>query len=415
METRWRWAALTGLSLDQLVVWGVLYYAYTVLAGPMAEDLGISPRVVAGAFSLALLVAALLARLVGRALDRLGARRVMCLGALLGAVSFAVLPAVQGPVGLFAVFAVLGGAQALSLYDPAFRALVEWYPQASQRSRAFMILTTVGAFASAVFVPLTAFLVASMGWRAAVAMLAVVLAVVTVPTRLALPAPPRGNAAGAGDARVAFEWRGANRAWSQVGAAFALQSFAATGTTVCLVWHLVERGYPLGAAAAVAGLIGAAQVPGRLVLAWLQAVWPTSRRLPAQLALQAVALLAIAFGSPLLVLAGVCVFGATAGMMTLERAAVALEWFGPENFGRSNGQIASMVAFARAAAPLAVAGLHGRVSYAAILCLFALGILVSDAVVLEAFRRRAGVAGGQRIGQRLRRTERACQPTVSGS
>lgn len=371
----------------------MLYYAYSVLSAPLAEELRLSPRWVAGAFSLTLLVAALLARPVGRALDRLGARPVLRLGALVGAAAFAALATVRGPVGLFALFALLGGAQALSLYDPAFRALVEWYPRAPERSRAFVVLTTVGAFASAAFVPLTAYLVTALGWRPAVVMLALVFAAVTVPTRLALPAQRRTSAAGA--ARVELERGGGDPTWTLVGAAFALHSFAATGTTVCLVWHLVERDYALGAAAGLAGLVGAAQVPGRLVLSSVQAAWPTSLRLPTQFAVQAAALFAIAFGSPLWVWVGVCVFGATAGMMTLERAAVALEWFGPDAFGTVNGRISSMAALARASAPLAVGGLHGTLSYAAILGLLALGCLAAGAVVAQAFRRRAAVAVAQ--------------------
>ena len=58
-------AAVVGLSIDQLVAWGVLYYAYTVLSHPIAADLGVSRLYVAGAFSACLLTASWASRRVG--------------------------------------------------------------------------------------------------------------------------------------------------------------------------------------------------------------------------------------------------------------------------------------------------------------------------------------------------------------
>src|SRR5690606_4361569 len=122
------WAKVVELAADQLVAWGTLYYAYAILSAPIARDLGVSPRFVAGAFSCTLLVASLLARPCGRAMDRGGARPVLLAGAFLAPSTFGALAAVEGPLSLLAVFTVLGVAHALSLYEPAFRAVVEWYP-----------------------------------------------------------------------------------------------------------------------------------------------------------------------------------------------------------------------------------------------------------------------------------------------
>ena len=58
--------ALMALGLGQCVNWGVLYYAFAALMGPMASELRATPWVVTGAFSVALLVAALAAPIVGQ-------------------------------------------------------------------------------------------------------------------------------------------------------------------------------------------------------------------------------------------------------------------------------------------------------------------------------------------------------------
>ncbi|HEY6725012.1 MAG TPA: hypothetical protein VI197_13340, partial [Polyangiaceae bacterium] len=99
------WAAVVGLSLDQLVAWGVLYYSYSVLSVPIARDLGVATSTVAAAFSGSLLVSALLAPRVGRLLDRKGARPVLLYGAVIGPVALGGLAAAQQELPLLLAFA----------------------------------------------------------------------------------------------------------------------------------------------------------------------------------------------------------------------------------------------------------------------------------------------------------------------
>jgi MFS family permease len=379
------WAAVVGLSIDQLVAWGALYYSYGVLAVPMARDLGVPTSTVAAAFSGSLLVAALLARRVGRLLDRIGARPVLLYGAVFGPLALAGLAAANRVLPLLLLFAVLGAGQALSLYEPAFRAIVAWFPAERQRSRALLLLTSVAGFASAVFVPLTAWLLERFGWRSALLVLAATTALVTLPIRLWLPrprpaAPPPQRLSGFVDGRRTFT--------SLLSAGFALQAFAATGATVCLVWLLVERGETLEVAAALTGVAGASQVPGRLLLSPLSNVLATEVRVPALLVTQACALVGIAVLSGVPLVVSVMTFGAAAGVMTLERAAIVIEWFGRDSFGAGSGQLASSSLFARAGAPFAIELLNGTFSYPAVLGLLATCLLVSSALLGLATRSR---------------------------
>lgn len=66
--------AVVVLGLSQIATWGSLYYAIAVLAGPMADDLGLPRSLVFGAFSAALVVSGLASPHVGRAIDRHGGR-----------------------------------------------------------------------------------------------------------------------------------------------------------------------------------------------------------------------------------------------------------------------------------------------------------------------------------------------------
>src|SRR5689334_21615333 len=75
--------ALTALCVTEIVSWGVLYYAFPVLADSISSDTGWSRTVVAAAFSASQLVAAAAGVAVGRWLDRLGPRVVMTAGSVL--------------------------------------------------------------------------------------------------------------------------------------------------------------------------------------------------------------------------------------------------------------------------------------------------------------------------------------------
>lgn len=384
------WAAVVGLSIDQLVAWGVLYYSYSVLSVPIARDLGVATSTVAAAFSGSLLVSALLAPRVGRLLDRRGARSVLLYGAVIGPVALGGVAIVKQELPLLLAFAGLGVAQALSLYEPAFRAVVDWFPAAEQRSKALLVLTAIAGFASTAFLPLTAALLDEFGWRPTVLMLATLTAAVTLTIRLVLPRAARGALTG-GPASQPFR-DGAPEMTRLLSGGFALQSFAATGATICLVWQFVERGETLAAAASIVGLVGASQVPGRLLLSPLSSVVPTHIRLPLLLIVQGIALVALAVLSGPALMVAVIAFGAAAGVMTLERATVVVESFGPESFGAANGQLASGALFARAAAPFAVELLHGVVSYAVVLGWLAICLLVGSAIVGVALRARRRLA-----------------------
>src|SRR5438552_2296812 len=75
--------ALVALCVTEITSWGVLYYAFPVLADSVSADTGWSRTAVAAAFSASLLVAAAAGVAVGRWLDRVGPRLIMTAGSVL--------------------------------------------------------------------------------------------------------------------------------------------------------------------------------------------------------------------------------------------------------------------------------------------------------------------------------------------
>lgn len=79
----WPRAALPALCITQITSWGVLYYAFPVLASAIDAQTGWSPTATTFAFSAALLTSAAVGIPVGRVLDHRGPRALMTAGSLL--------------------------------------------------------------------------------------------------------------------------------------------------------------------------------------------------------------------------------------------------------------------------------------------------------------------------------------------
>lgn len=380
------WAAVAGLSIDQLVAWGVLYYAYTVLSAPIAIDLGVSRLHVAAAFSVCLLIAGWVGRHVGPILDARGTRGALRAGAVAAPLVFAAIALVGGMASLVVAFALLGVVQALALYEPAFRTIVDWCPEERTRARAMLGLTIVGGFASTAFLPLTAWLLEQYTWRETVLVLAGVLALVLVPLRFSLPLSRRGHA------RTSVAPLAPPPSASRLALGLAMHSLASTGVFIYLMWHLVEQGETQSAAAAVAGFAGAAQVPGRIISGPLRRAIGGASFLPLLLATQAAALFGIVMADGAAATACVLVFGAANGMMTLERATVLVEWYGRATFGAYQGRLGAVTSTARAVSPFVVEAGHRFASYSVVFALLAGALALGAWACVSAARLRRSEA-----------------------
>jgi len=369
-----------GLAIDQLVAWGTLYYAYGVLAVPLAIELGLALEMVAAGASVSLLVSATVARPIGRAIDRGHARMVMLVGAGVGALALLLVAGARVPAVAALGCVLLGIAQATSLYDVAFARIFARATEPRARARGLLIVTTIAGLASTVFVPLTTAWVDAIGWRAATVALVGVQLAVMLPLRLRRDrdaAEPRDGATSR-DGR-----RPSGLAWITAG--FALQAFATTGIGVTLLWRLLDGGATAGAAAWSVALVGVSQLPGRWLSAPLQRWCAPAWRVPLLLIVHAASVVVIGGASGPLFAAALVVFGATSGMMTLERATIVLAQVGIADFGRGSGEVAEAVAITRAAAPWAVVATAAAIGWAVAYAALAV-VLVVAALALR--RRR---------------------------
>jgi MFS family permease len=332
----------------------------------MQRELGWSPAVLTGAFSVALLVSGAAAPFVGRWVDRHGGRALMTGGSVLGTLLLLAWSRVEQAPHYYLIWVGMGLALAASLYEPAFAVIAAWFERG--RGRAFLLLTIVAGFASTIFLPVATWFVAALGWRQALVALAVVLAVTTIPAHALIlrrrpedlglmidgdggheqdrvEAPPATGVSPRAAMRDPGFWL--------LTAAFFLGMLATVAVGVHLIPFLITSGYSAGFAATATGLIGAMQVVSRIVVTAAGGRWPNVWLLALVLVFQAVALaLLLIWAQPTGVIVAVVLLGAGRGAMTLMRATIVAERYGRTHFGAINGTVALFVSGAAALAPI---------------------------------------------------------------
>jgi len=349
---------LVVLCATEVISWGILYYAFPVLASSITADTGWSLVTVTAAFSTGLLVSALAGIPVGHWIDRHGPRVVMTAGSLLGVPALIGIATAPTLPWFFAAWVLAGFAMAGTLYPPAFAALTRWW--GPRRVTALTAVTLLAGFASAIFAPLTAALVESSDWRRTYLVLAVVLAVTTVPAHLfglrgPWPDPdPVTHAADDDPGAIAR-----SRPFVLVVLAVGLGSFTAFAVIVNQVPLLVERGLTTGEAAWALGLGGLGQTAGRLGYGWLQrSTSVRGRGVVILLATAATTALMAAVPGPTPLLVAVAVLaGAARGVLTLFQATAVSDRWGATHYGRLGGILSAPVMLATALAPWAGAAL----------------------------------------------------------
>lgn len=351
------WLLTITLGFTETVSWGVLYYAFSVLVGPMQAELGWSRAEITGAFSLALAVLAVAGIGVGQWLDRRGPRLLMTAGSVLGVVLVLAWSQIRDLPSFYALWVAMGACWSATLYSPAFATVTAHFRE--RRTEALTVVTLMAGLASTIFLPLTAALVGALGWRSALVALGALLAVTTIPLHaLVLRRAPATEEHHEPSLSLGEALRHPSFRWLALGfALFALGS----GLNVHLVPLLVGRGYDLATAAFLGGLVGAMQLVGRLSLAPLERRLPPAAVIAIVYGLQpvAIALLALAV-SPIAALVFVVLFGASRGADTLIRNTLVARLYGPRRFASIQGVLSFAITFALAIGPVALGAIYDR-------------------------------------------------------
>jgi predicted MFS family arabinose efflux permease len=346
---------VAALGTAQTLAWASTYYLPAMLAVPMAKDIGVSTPTVFAAFSMALIVSALLGPYAGRCIDRWDARPVLSGTNLVFALGLAALANSHGPAGLFAAWVILGIGMGSGLYEAAFSALVRLYGRDSRN--AITGITLIAGFASTLGWPLSNLLDHQVGWRGACYAWAGLHLLVGLPLNLSLPkARPQGQVSGPGQAAsvsdsVPLTGAQAKRAGVLLAIVFATTWFISTAMAAHLPRLLQSTGATLATAVAVGALIGPAQVAGRLLeFGLLRRLHPLLSARMAALMHPIGASLLLLIGGPAAVVFAV-MHGAGNGILTIANGTLPLVLFGTKGYGQRQGMLMFPARLAQASSP----------------------------------------------------------------
>lgn len=385
-----------GLTISQIMGWGALYHCFPVYMRPMQDEFGWSVTDLNLALTLGLIVCDLAAIPVGHWIDRRGGHASMTFGAVLGAAMIGLWSQVNDLFFFYAIWAMIGLAQALSLGNsPA--AVVTANVRDYRRGLAY--LSFFSTLASTIAIPAASVLVSTLGWRQGLVVQAIlqlcgpalINAVALRGTRGGMTRDPRASGGERGVSPVRSVMR--RKAFWLLALACAVHWFVSMSISVHILSLMRERGLGQEAAVAIIALNGPASVVGRLMMFYL--VPGNSGLVTGRIAFPVfsigVLLLAVAGGGgPWGFAAYAITFGMSAGVLMIVRQTSVAEIFGVRGYGAITGALATVAIVPRTSSPVAVAFLRDWFgSYDKVIwILFALTVVGTVAFYLAASQRR---------------------------
>ncbi|MFT3987068.1 MFS transporter [Aestuariivirga sp.] len=350
------WRIITGLGITQIIGWGTTYYALGALSEDIARSTGWSTTLIFGAFSAALLLGGVLSRRLGHAVDTRGGRRMMAAGSLLCAAGCGVLGIAQDPVTYTAGWLILGIAMRLATYDAAFASLAQITGGGARRAISYLSL--FGGLSSTVFWPIGHLLSERIGWNGTFLVFALLHILICLPVHLTV----LGKQVGASERALPdpvvtirpLEGRERLIAMALFSAALAFNGFIFSAISAHVVPLFRGLGYDGAEAVTYAALIGPAQVASRFgEILMGKNLRATSIGL-ISLGLLPLSLAAFMLGGISMwgVLIFALLYGASNGLVTIVKGAVALSLFGPKGYGKVLGTLSVPSLALNAAAPL---------------------------------------------------------------
>jgi hypothetical protein len=352
--------ATIGLGVTMTIGYGTLYYSFSVLAPEIAREFGWGPSFVFGVFSFGLLAGAVAAPVLGRFVDRYGARMILCLGSVAAALMLSLFAVMQN-AWQFAVITLLAEFIALAVqYDAGFAALAQAH---GREARAHITLVTlIAGFASTIFWPLLQWLLTWMTWRDIYLVLAAMNLLIALPIHLALPRARVSEPEPASrslDAVTETPLDGERkRRMFLMATAFSAGGFVISAVGATLLVLMQDLGYATAMATLAGSLIGPSQVAARLIEYVRRNLFsPPLTAIVAALAMTCGLLLLS--GALLRPIAGFAIafavfYGAGQGLTSIVRGVLPLHYFGSAGYGRTMGTLASARIIASAIAPVSV-------------------------------------------------------------
>jgi MFS family permease len=384
---------------------GLIFYSWGVFLTHLSQHFG-SRGSVALAYSLMQASSAAIGLVVGRLVDRHGAKPVQLVGACALAVGYVGMSQIDSLLGLYVCLVgplALGSTTVGGL--PANAAVARWFVR--RRGTALGISTAGISFGGIVFAPLSQYLIDHIGWRGAYAVLGVLVLVVVVPPVLAFMRrdprdlglwpdgmPPPARRPSGGDPWLEDELERSltppaalrEPAFWLLAAAFALTMSGIAGTLLYQNSLLIERGVPAARASLVLAATAAMGTLGKLGFGRLLDLYDQRRVAACCFLAQAAGVTVLGLGhGPVALAAYVVLYGyAMGGNATLQASLIA-EAFGRRHYGAIAARLTPFVVLSQAVTvPLTGYARDHLGSYGPALAAIVLAALLAALLVMRA-------------------------------
>jgi MFS family permease len=394
-DTPYPRSAVAALASFVFVAFGVQLYSISVLLTEEAAGGVFSISVLSAAFGGSVVIAGLLAPRIGRWADDHSVRGLMLVGSALGASAMVILASTDSSAVVVAAFwLLLGPAQAMTLYEPAYVAVGLWVGS-FHRNKAIALLSLIGGFAGPVFLPLSGLSVEALGWRPTAVWLGCLLLVTGVVVSLFLiPKEKPGTHRTEPLPKVKWSRFAHDRRLTFVTIAVVLM-FAAMNS---MLFHRVavfeEHGFEVGYVALLAGISGLFTFPGRFFAPRMSDhIKPTTLFTLSSMGLVASMVLAIVGTPTWVMVAHFVFFGIFFGFTLPLRAVIMNDWYAGHDYGSVMGKQWAVAAIAGGMAPWMVGAARDATgSYTVPLVAISVAIALSAvANALSASQHPAGV------------------------
>lgn len=359
------------LAVGQTLAYGSFYYVFAALLVTLEAETGWTKAQLALGPTLSILLAAALAPVAGRLVDRGRGGDLLSYLPFVGALGLGVLAMAHSHAHWIIGWLILGIAQGGALYETCFAFLTR---RLGDGARAAIIrVTLVAGFASSLSYPAGAYLGDALGWRGALWCFAAAVLILMAPVNIwgvvRLRRSDRQAAARVEtpDGTLARALR--RPAFWLIAGCFGLMWMNHSLIITYVMVLFQDRGAPLALAVLAASCIGPSQVAGRVVLMLGQnrvtSLFVT--RATAACSLIAMAVLLVATRAPLLIFGFAALQGAAVGLVSVMRPVLTAEFLGREGFGAISGVLSIAPTIGMALAPIIGAGLFAMGGVPAIL------------------------------------------------
>jgi len=363
------WWIVVACFFISLYVGGVVFYGFTTLIEPLADDFGWSYTQISFAASLRGMEMGILAPLVGMLVDRWGPRRLLFGGLIITSLGLMLLSRTTSLGMFYGAFVLMAIGISTCSSTVLMTAVANWFRRKIGIATGIMIC---GYGFSGLLIPVIVNLIDTYEWRMTLALLTIGLLAVCLPLSLLVRHKPEQygylpdgemsnivisdslNTAQTVEADVGAKQAVKSRTFWHIALALMCQFIILSAVITHVMPYLSSIGFTRAISGLMAAGIPLASIGGRLGLGWLGDKVDKRRVAAGAFALMCGGLLCFGFisaGDTWLLVTFLILFGIGYGGNNTLRASLIREFFGRKNFGAIHGLMIGVMALGSIAGP----------------------------------------------------------------